>query len=147
MLVALTDPKMTAHTGQRLRDRLRGAPSRLAELRTLQELSVQQQKWLLEAWVAWLNSLSATEPGVMRLAHCVSRLLDDFDQHQKGQVDDQELARRVDAWMETAGQVGGPECEQDPTRPHPRGWHGYVWTKAPLEAAVTSASSDAAPTV
>jgi hypothetical protein len=31
----------------------------------------------------------------------------------------------VEEWLETAGRVGGPEVEQDPTLWHPHAWHGH----------------------
>ena len=49
--------------------------------------------------------------------------LEDFDRTQKGSVNPQQLGQALDDWLETAGETGGPEREQDPLETHPKLWH------------------------
>jgi hypothetical protein len=60
----------------------------------------------------------------MALDRWLTKLLDEFDRDQMSSIDEDDLRRRLDGWLETAGETGGPEQEQDPTRPHAAAWHG-----------------------
>lgn len=102
---------------------LRLAPSTFRDLEGFAGRPVAEQKALLEGWVAWLNLKGAAEPATAVFRERLTRLLEAFDQDQKGPVDDEQLERWLDEWLETAGQVGGPEQEQDPTLAHPSQWH------------------------
>lgn len=95
-------------------------PSTLCSLR---ERPVQEQRAVLEAWVAWLNSTGVADPATSALRRRVQSLIDQLDRREKGAVDAAELDTWFSEWLETAGQVGGPEQEQDPTAPHPSAWH------------------------
>jgi hypothetical protein len=78
---------------------------------------------LLGAWVAWLNSQGASDPSTRTLRDRLTTLLDALDRERSAPGDTQQLHDSYDTWLETAGEVGGPEREQDPTQPHPQAWH------------------------
>jgi hypothetical protein len=106
-----------------LKSWLRLAPSTFRDRQGFGDRSVAEQRALLEGWVAWLNLTGAAEPATAAFRERLTRLLDAFDQDQKGAVDEAQLEQWLNEWLETAGQVGGPEREQDPTLPHPKQWH------------------------
>jgi hypothetical protein len=84
---------------------------------------LDEQRLVLKKAVAWLNANRHRDD-----SHVIERwleqqfaILDEADRlfAQRGPT-----PARADEWLETAGSVGGPEVDQDPTRPHPRAWHG-----------------------
>jgi hypothetical protein len=89
----------------------------------LSNRSQAEKKAILAAWVAELNVVQGAERHEA-LDGWLTQLLDEFDAQQKGEIEHDDLRRRFDAWLETAGETGGPEQEQDPTRPHAAAWHG-----------------------
>lgn len=105
--------------------RARFAPN-ISTLRSLRERPLLEQRAVLEAWVAWLNSTGAAEPATIALRRRVENLIEQLDQDEKGTIDPAELDAWITEWLETAGQVGGPEREQDPLQPHPKSWHSNL---------------------
>lgn len=99
------------------------APSTIRRLLEFKECSPDQQRAMLEAWVAWLNSSGANDPHTVKLRNYLAALLDDFDREQKGSIDPKRIGQAFDDWLETAGETGGPEREQDPLETHPKRWH------------------------
>jgi|RhiMethySRZTD1v2_1073278.scaffolds.fasta_scaffold19039_3 hypothetical protein len=89
----------------------------------LGQASVQERRAVLAAWVARLNS-AVDERYRDRLDRWLTQALDEFDREQMSSIDEDELRRRFEAWLETAGETGGPEQSQDPTQAHPAAWHG-----------------------
>jgi hypothetical protein len=89
----------------------------------LDQLSREEKKATLAAWVAELN-VSRDAQSSDAIERWLVRVLDEFDAQQKGAVEEEELRQSFNAWLETAGESGGPEQEQDPARPHPTAWHG-----------------------
>ncbi|HEU5076098.1 MAG TPA: hypothetical protein VFU02_18020 [Polyangiaceae bacterium] len=104
---------------------LKVAPSTFRELQSFDSRPAHEKRAMLEGWVAWLNQTGAQDPATLTFSKRLSQLLQDFDQDQKGPVDRPQLQQWLDTWLETAGQVGGPERDQDPTMPHPTGWHSH----------------------
>ena len=102
---------------------LRLAPNTFRDIRSFGERPVAEQRALLEGWVAWLNLTGAADPATAAFRERLTRLMEAFDREQKGRIDEKQLGHWLDEWLETAGQVGGPEREQDPTLPHPAQWH------------------------
>lgn|SRR5688572_7578843 len=84
-----------------------------------------EKRAILESWVARLNLTGVEDEPTLALSRRLSQLLQAFDEDQKGAVDRAQLQRWLDTWLETAGQVGGPERDQDPTLPHPTEWHSH----------------------
>jgi hypothetical protein len=99
------------------------APVGFRRLEDLCELPRAEQGQVLEAWVAWLHSKDNPDATVRSFQRLVSQLLQEFDSDQTPGFEAGELERKVNNWLETAGEVGGPEQEQDPTRSHPALWH------------------------
>lgn len=91
-----------------------------------QNLSASELREVLEGWVAWLHSVEHTDELVRAFQQQLTQLLEDFDTDQKGTLNAAELERRLSNWLETAGEVGGPEQEQDPVGPHPALWHSNL---------------------
>jgi hypothetical protein len=84
-----------------------------------------RKKAMLAAWVARLNVLRNN--GAYRaIERRISRMLGELEVEEKRRGPSPEsLEKRLDTWLASnAGKVGGPEQEQDPTRPHSPGWHG-----------------------
>ena len=104
---------------------LKLAPATFRELHGFDALPVHEQRAILEAWVAWLNLTGAQDEATLAFSRRLSQLLQSFDEAQKGGVDQAQLQQWRDTWLETAGEVGGPEREQDPTSSHPTQWHSY----------------------
>ena len=102
---------------------LKLAPSTFRELHGFDALPAHEKRAILEGWVAWLNLTGAQDEATVTFSKRLSQLLQDFDEDQKGRVDQAQLQEWRDTWLETAGEVGGPEREQDPTQPHPTQWH------------------------
>lgn len=102
---------------------LKVAPSTFRELHGFDTRPPHEKRAILEGWVAWLNGTGAHDEATITFSKRLSQLLQGFDQDQKGRVDQAQLQKWCDTWLETAGQVGGPEREQDPTLPHPAQWH------------------------
>jgi hypothetical protein len=78
----------------------------------------------LAACVAWLN---APPDGRRRSfeEQWLEHELHDLDVELCSPAPQAELSTRFDAWLETAGEIGGPEREQDPLLPHPHAWHSW----------------------
>jgi hypothetical protein len=114
---------MISKEKQALRAWARLAPSTFQKLESFNTLEAKEQRATLEGWVAWLNSTGAADPATVTFRRELTRLLDEFIRGQKGKVDQAQLASSLGRWLETAGEVGGPEQEQDPTLPHSRQWH------------------------
>ena len=104
---------------------LKLAPNTFRELHGFDARPAHEQRAILEGWVAWLNQTGAQDQATLAFSKRLSELLQRFDEAQKGGVDQALLQRWRDTWLETAGQVGGPEREQDPTLPHPTQWHSH----------------------
>ena len=104
---------------------LKVAPTTFHELRDFDALPAHEQRAMLEGWVAWLHQTGAQDEATLTFSRRLSQLLQSFDEAQKGSVDQAQLQQWHDTWLETAGEVGGPEREQDPTSPHPAQWHSY----------------------
>jgi hypothetical protein len=104
---------------------LKLAPSTFHELSDFDARPAHEKRAILEGWVAWLNGTGAQDQATLTFREHLSHLLQDFDQDQKGRVDQAQLQQWRDTWLETAGEVGGPEREQDPTLPHPAQWHSH----------------------
>lgn len=104
---------------------LKVAPSTFRELRGFDARPTHEKRAILEGWVAWLNGTGAQDEATLTFSKRLSQLLQAFDQDQKGRVDHAQLQQWHDTWLETAGQVGGPEREQDPTSQHPTQWHSH----------------------
>lgn len=102
---------------------LKLAPSTFHELHAFDGLPAAEQRAILEGWVAWLNLSGAHDKATVTFSRRLSQLLQSFDEAQKGCVDQAQLQQWHDTWLETAGEVGGPEREQDPTSAHPSEWH------------------------
>lgn len=101
------------------------APSTFRELQGFEARPVHEKRAILEGWVAWLNLTGAQDEATSTFSKRLSQLLEAFDEDQKGFIDQSQLQQWCDTWLETAGQVGGPEREQDPTSPHPTQWHSH----------------------
>jgi hypothetical protein len=88
----------------------------------------EEKRALLAAFVAEQN---ANPRGTSSAAvdRWLGQMLDDLDAEEMGSIEHSELQRRFTQWLDTAGDVGGPEQEQDPSRPHPAGWHGNRQSK------------------
>lgn len=82
-----------------------------------------ERKKLLASWVAELN-VAGHDPASEAFDRWLTARLDEFDQEQAASVDREQLRRKLNEWLSTADLSGGPEQEQDPTRPHPARWHG-----------------------
>lgn len=108
---------------QTLSSWLKVAPNTFRELHDFDALPARDKRAILEGWVAWLNGTGARDEATLTFSKRLSQLLQDFDEDQKGGVDQKQLARWLDTWLETAGEVGGPERDQDPTVTHPSQWH------------------------
>ncbi len=78
---------------------------------------------LLAAFIADLNA-HPSGASSEALDRWLGQVLDELDAEEKGSIEPTEVQRRFTQWLETAGDVGGPEQEQDPSRPHAAGWHG-----------------------
>lgn len=104
---------------------LKLAPNTFRELHDFDARPPHEQRAILEGWVAWLNLTGARDEATLAFSRRLSQLLQSFDESQKGCVDQAQLQQWSNAWLETAGEVGGPEREQDPTSPHPAQWHSY----------------------
>ena len=104
---------------------MKAAPSTFRELHDFDTRPSHEKRAILEAWVAWLNQTGAQDQATVTFSRRLSQLLQGFDQDQKGRVDQAQLQAWRDTWLETAGEVGGPEREQDPTLPHPSQWHSH----------------------
>ncbi|HEY6726981.1 MAG TPA: hypothetical protein VI197_23270 [Polyangiaceae bacterium] len=102
---------------------LRMAPATIRDLQGFDARPAHEKRALLEGWVAWLNGTTAQDEATLNFGRRLSQLLQTFDDDQKGAVDQAQLQEWRDKWLETAGDVGGPEREQDPTLPHPSQWH------------------------
>jgi hypothetical protein len=86
--------------------------------------AVAQREAILNALVARFNA-SPYDPDRRAVERWLREAVNALDSAKLGDRRARaELTRRFDRWLETGGKVGGPEQEQDPTRPHPRGWHG-----------------------
>jgi hypothetical protein len=85
---------------------------------------MKERRAVLDAWVARLNG-AVDERYRLALDRWLTQVLDEFEREQMSSIDEGELQRRFDAWLETAGERGGPEQGQDPTEPHPAAWHGH----------------------
>jgi len=78
---------------------------------------------MLAAFVAELNANPrGTSSAALNL--WLGEVLDQLDAEEMGSIEHTELERRFSEWLDTAGDVGGPEQEQDPARAHAVGWHG-----------------------
>jgi len=114
---------MTVKGQQTLSSWLRLAPNTLHDLHDFDARPAAEQRAILEGWVAWLNLAGAHDSATATFSRRLSQLLQSFDEAQKGCIDQAQLQQWRDTWLETAGEVGGPEREQDPTLPHPSEWH------------------------
>lgn len=85
--------------------------------------SRDEKRALLAAFVAELNA-NPTGTSSTAVDRWVGQMLDELDAEEMGLIEHSELQRRFSAWLETAGDVGGPEQEQDPGQPHAAAWHG-----------------------
>ena len=85
--------------------------------------SRDEKRALLAAFVAELNAHPSGGSSAA-LDRWLGQVLDELDAEEMGSIEHAELQRRLGKWLETAGDVGGPEQEQDPSRPHAAGWHG-----------------------
>jgi hypothetical protein len=84
-----------------------------------------RRKAMLAAWVARLNTLR-NNGAYKAIEHRISCMLGAVEREEtsRGQSPTS-LEKRIDTWLaRSPGKVGGPEQEQDPTRPHATGWHG-----------------------
>ena len=91
---------------------LKVAPNTFRELQGFDARPAHEQRAILEAWVAWLNQTGTQDQATLAFSRRLSELLQSFDEAQKGRVDQARLQQWRDTWLETAGQVGGPEREQ-----------------------------------
>lgn len=84
-----------------------------------------RKKAMLAAWVARLNVLR-NNGAYKAIERRINRMLGEVEAEEKQRGPSPvSLEKRLDTWLASnAGQVGGPEQEQDPTRPHSPGWHG-----------------------
>ncbi len=92
----------------------------------LGHLPAEQRARKLRAWVARLNAprSGTVNPAVAReLLHRLEAL--DEELKAEGGADPADIQRQLNEWLDTAGEVGGAEQEQDPTRPKAEGWHGW----------------------
>jgi hypothetical protein len=85
--------------------------------------SHDEKRALLAAFVAELNA-NPTGTSSAAVDRWVGQMLDELDAEEMGRIEHSELQRRFSEWLETAGDVGGPEQEQDPGQPHAAAWHG-----------------------
>ena len=104
---------------------LKVAPTTFRELHGFDARPAHETRAILEVWVAWLNQTGARDEPTRTFSKHLSQLLQDFDEDQKRCVDQAQLQEWRDTWLETAGEVGGPERDQDPTLRHPAQWHSY----------------------
>lgn len=89
------------------------------------ERFLARKKAMLAAWVARLNVLKNN--GAYRaIERRINRMLGEVEAEEKRRgPNPASLENQIDTWLaNNAGKVGGPEQEQDPTRPHSPGWHG-----------------------
>lgn len=84
-----------------------------------------RKKAMLAAWVARLNTLK-NNGAYKAIERRISRMLGEVEAEEKRRGPSPvSLENQLDTWLaQNAGKVGGPEQEQDPTRPHSPGWHG-----------------------
>ncbi len=101
------------------------APSTFSKLASFSDCTTADRRAILEGWVAWLNSTGAADAATLTFRTRLTRVLEEFDRCQKGSVDQRRLESWLNEWLETAGEVGGPERDQDPTLSHPRRWHAH----------------------
>jgi len=99
--------------------------ARLRELDGFDARPAHEKRAILESWVARLNLTGVQDEATLVFSRQLSRLLQAFDEDKKGAVDRAQLQHCLDTWLETAGQVGGPEGDQDPTVQHPTEWHSH----------------------
>lgn len=84
---------------------------------------LNEQRSLVRKGVAWLNANRHREDSEI-IEGWLTREIASLDETSKLLASGPPAAEAVNEWLETAGRVGGPEREQDPTRPHPDAWHG-----------------------
>ena len=77
----------------------------------LRNLSHDEKKATLAAWVAELNIVEGTERHE-QLDRWLTQLLDEFDAQELGAIEHDELRRKFDHWLETAGEPASSEPEQ-----------------------------------
>lgn len=84
-----------------------------------------RKKAVLAAWVARLNLLRNNK-AYKAIERRINRMLGEVEAEEKRRgPPPTSLEKQLDTWLaNNAGKVGGPEQEQDPTRPHSPGWHG-----------------------
>jgi hypothetical protein len=84
-----------------------------------------RKKAMLAAWVARLNLLR-NNAAYKAIERKINGMLGEVEAEEKRRApNSKSLENQLDSWLaQNAGKVGGPEQEQDPTRPHSPGWHG-----------------------
>lgn len=83
-----------------------------------------RKKAMLAAWVARLNLLK-NNAAYRAIERRIAKMLGEVETEEKRGARSTSLEKQIDTWLASnAGEVGGPEREQDPARPHSPGWHG-----------------------
>jgi hypothetical protein len=89
-----------------------------------------EQRALLRKAITWLNANRHRADSHV-VERWVTREIATLEEASKLRARRVPARKNVDEWLETAGQVGGPEIDQDPTLPHPHAWHGHPESSDP----------------
>lgn len=105
------------------------APAPQSTAAASRKYQLARKKAMLAEWVARLNQLRSNR-AYRAIERRINRMLREVDREETSGVNSSRLDEQVDQWLAAnAGKIGGPEQEQDPTRPHPPGWHGEALTQ------------------